>query len=144
MEEARVAIVPVGVLSTEEFLGLDTQPAGRCPIKEYSRLNYWEFPDITPNMLEGLNNNSQIERKMFRNLLKGFESFLPFPEPSELYSRNMAELIFEKVKFTKIEEGPYGKTNIRKIAWFLRQVGDLALSRNHYRIEEIDIRDAIL
>lgn len=46
MEEARVAIIPVGVLSVEKFLNLDPQLVGRCPIKEYSRLEYWEFPDV--------------------------------------------------------------------------------------------------
>ncbi len=83
MEEARVAIIPVGVLSTEAFLSIDSQLAGRCPIKEYSRLDYWEFPCDTQKNREA--------RTRFRNLLKGFEAFLPFPEPSFLYSQVWAK-----------------------------------------------------
>ena len=169
MEEARVAIIPVGVLSVEAFLASDSQLAGRCPIKEYSRLDYLDFPNLDEGIdakkeminlkrecpmmppaelrtrVEGIVQEKQREnqeaRARFRNLLKGFEAYLPFPEPSRLSSPEISELIFQRVKFSKIEEGELGRTNIRKIAWFLRIVGDLALKNGHTQVHIEDIRN---
>ncbi|WP_371806398.1 TniB family NTP-binding protein [Candidatus Lokiarchaeum ossiferum] len=171
MEEVRVAIIPVGVLGVEEFLKMDSQLVGRCPIKPYSRLEYWEYPSINEGIdidnefmklkkqnhklsTEQINNllkikikeiqvkNKQI-RLNFRKLLKGFEQFLPFLEPSNLSSPITAELLFNKVQFTRIEEGPLGKTNLRKIAWFLRKAGNLALQKKHSKITSIDIEETV-
>ncbi len=172
MEEARVAIIPVGVMGVEDFLSLDSQLVGRCPIKDYSRLEYWGYPNLNDGINQDLElKNIKMEypklsskkvkilletrirekqqknieiRGRFRKLLLGFEQFLPFPEPSNLSSPQMADLIFEKVQFTNIDEGPAGKTNFRKIAWFLRNAGNLALKRHHLQITEQDIRETWL
>ena len=96
------------------------------------------------NKIIELQNKNRVIRKKFKNLLKGFEQYLPYPEASNLSSSKKAQLIFDKVKFTNIDEGDLGKTNFRKIAWFLRNVSNLALRKNHTRISEDDIRETTL
>ncbi len=172
MEEARVAIIPVGVLSVESFLNLDAQLAGRCPVKDYSRLESWElpaldegidlekeikrvqklFPLFPPSELKKkiekrvaeLQVENKQKRERFRNLLKGFETNMAFPEPSFLSSPDNSELIFAKVRFSRAEEGDLKKANIRRIAWFLRKASILAHRRDHRRIEVDDLNDTIL
>jgi hypothetical protein len=150
----------------------DSQLVGRCPIKDYSRLDYWEFPDIdacidvkkeiqnlrktywylspeevgtkTQSKIAELRKNNLATREKFRNLLKGFESNLAFPKPSNLSSNEVAMLIFKKVQFTSNDEGELGKTNLRKIAWFIRKVANLALEHNHENITIDDIQDTEL
>lgn len=109
-------------------LKLDPQLASRCPVREYSRLTLWEY------------NNE------FRSFLAGYETFLPFSEPSGLSSRELSYKIFQKTKFRKTDNTSSnvvnaGLTSLREITRFLKKVAITALKNNHPRILEEDIRD---
>jgi hypothetical protein len=116
-----VPFVPVGTPEITSVLNSDPQLADRCPVKDYSTLEYLHFDNE------------------FRRFLAGYEQFLPFPEPSDLSSKTTALQIFEKVVF---QDGPNkGKTNLRRITRFLKKVSVKALRGGHCRILEGDIRD---
>jgi hypothetical protein len=118
---SRVPFVPMGTPDTMSLLNSDPQLAGRCPVKDYSTLDYWPLSTD------------------FRKFLGGYEQFLPFPEPSNLSTKSMTREIFEKVM---ISDGPTaGKTNLRQITRFLKRAAVKALKSNHRQIQEEDIRD---
>lgn len=119
---SHVPFVPIGVPFVINILKLDSQLADRCPVRDYSKLDYW-----------GLNNE-------FRRFLAGYESFLPFSEPSVLSSKDFSQKIYEKVKV--IEGANAGTTNLRHIVRFLKKVSVRASKMEHKRILEEDL-DAI-
>lgn len=117
---SRVPFVPVGTPDVAFVLAADPQLADRCPVREYSSLQLWSFDSE------------------FRHFIAGYEQFLPFPEASELSSRNLAKEIFEKVTFrTGVDAG---KTNPRNVVRYLKKVAVKALRGKHDRILEEDIR----
>ena len=120
MSISQVSLVLVGTPEMLEILHLDPQLADQCPIKDFSVLGYWHFD-------EG-----------FRKFLATYEGFLPFPEPSNLSSMDLASEIFEKVK---IENGREEETNLRRVVIFLKKISVVALKRGHDKIEEEDIRE---
>jgi len=135
MLESRVPFIPVGMPNTLQILNLDDQLADRCKVEDFSHLTYWTLDD--PTLADE-----------FRKFLAGYEKFLPFPQPSNLSSKDMALKIFKKVEirsWEKNSKGKYvkspgtGKTNMRGIARFLKIVADNALKKDHERIEEEDI-----
>src|SRR5271157_444601 len=109
---SRVPFVPMGTPDLMSLLNSDPQLADRCPIKDYSTLDYWSFGND------------------FRQFLGGYEQFLPFPEPSGLSSKRLAPDIFEKVKFPD-DGSNCGKTNLRHISQFLKKVSVRAMKNNH-------------
>lgn len=122
---SQVPFIPVGTPIVEEILKLDTQLADRCPVRPFSRLEMWTL------------------NKEFQKFLAGYERFLPFPEPSNLGSKDMAEKIFDKVKKT---EGTYkDKTNLRMTVRFLRRVSKTGLIRKLDHItDEIILKEGII
>jgi hypothetical protein len=121
---SQVPFVPVGTPDIEPVLASDSQLADRCPVREYSTLQYWPFD------------------YEFRRFLAGYEQFMPFPETSGLSSHDSALEIFERVKFS---DGPYrGKTNLRHITRFLKKVAVKALRNKHDKILEEDIHGTSL
>jgi hypothetical protein len=120
---SRVPFIPSGTPKTEIILNMDLQLADRCPVRDYSKLNYWKYG------------------KDLRQFLAGYEQFLPFPEPSSLSSKDLSFLIFQKTKFSRgIHKG---KTNLRHIARFLKRVSKNALRKSSRSITEEIIRDTI-
>jgi len=101
-----VPLVPVGTERTKEVLEMDDQLNDRCPVKSYSKLCLWEADDD------------------FRRFLKGYESFLPFPEPSNLHSVQKAMKIFDLVK-TNDEQ-----TNLRRVSRLIKRIAINALYDN--------------
>ncbi len=120
---SRVPFIPSGTPKTEMILNMDLQLADRCPIKNFTRLNYWQFG------------------KELRQFLAGYEQFLPFAEPSNLSAKDIAFGIFQKTKFSR---GPHkGKTNLRHIVRFLTRVSEKALRRESRLITEEIIRGTV-
>jgi len=113
---SRVPFVPVGTPDAKKVLDLDPQLADRCPIKTYSILDYWSY---------------SIE---FRKFLKGYEEYLPFPEPSNLSAKDLSFMIFKKVQFQ--DGSDKGKTNLRHIARFLMTMANAALLQKLPNISE--------
>lgn len=116
---SHVPFVPVGVPNVVNILKLDSQLADRCPVKEFSKLDFWR-----PN-------------KEFRKFLAGYEKYLPFSEPSMLSSKAISLQIFDKVKFFNGEL--VGTTNLRQVVRFLKKVSVRALKNEHNKIWEEDI-----
>ena len=108
---SQVPFIPIGTPEVENILNLDFQLADRCPVKEYSRLENWEY------------------NEEFQSFLEGYEKFLPFPEPSGVASEELASVIFQKVKFSDVKE-----TNLRHITRFMKKVATRALLKNHNKI----------
>lgn len=129
MLEAHIPFVPVGTPDVVNVLALDDQLPDRCPVKEETVLDYW------------------INGKDFRSFLASYERFLPFSEPSGLSSKDLAKIIFDKVKYpdprmvrellrplyTKEKEG---KTNLRNLANFLKKIAGAALRQKLNHINE--------
>lgn len=103
---SRVPFVPTGTPDVKKVLQMDLQLADRCPVKNYTELTNWEFDNE------------------FRRFLAGYEKFLPFPEPSNLSSRNMSELIWNRVK---IDVKGNIVTNLRHLVRYLKKVSVRAL-----------------
>jgi len=79
-----VPMVLVGTTKrTEDVLNTDDQLNDRCPIKPYSRLTPWKYD------------------KQFRSFLKSYEMFIPFPEPSDIFSSSISKIIFNGFKMKK-------------------------------------------
>ena len=105
MLSSQTPFIPVGTPGVVKILNQDHQLVNRCPVKSYSNLDYWNF------------DKGQRE---FRAFLRGYEEFLPFPEPSQIYSKDLASLIFNKVSYKR---GKFkNTTNLRDLTRFLRQV----------------------
>ncbi len=119
---SQVPFVPVGTPDIKSVLNSDPQLADRCPVKDYSTLDYWPFDNE------------------FRKFLAGYEQFLPFPEPSDLSSKSLAREIFEKVKFPD-EDPNGGKTSLRHVTRFLKKVVVRALTSGHNQILTGDVCD---
>ncbi|MHA2283949.1 MAG: TniB family NTP-binding protein [Promethearchaeota archaeon] len=75
--ESGIPLVPVGTEETLEVLTLDKQIAKRCRPRTYSILRPWKCDE-----------NFQV-------FLRGYEKFLPFPEPSYLASEKLSKEIFK-------------------------------------------------
>jgi len=118
---SHVPFVAIGVPYVKNILKLDSQLADRCPVREYSKLTYWK-PDN--------------EFKMF---LKGYEDYLPFPEPSLLHSKILSQKIFENVKVLEGENA--GLTNLRRVVRYLKKVAVEAIKKGKNRITGEDIDD---
>jgi hypothetical protein len=116
---SHVPFVPVGVPLVSDILQLDSQLADRCPVTEYSKLNYWKL-------------NPQ-----FKAFLKAYESFLPFSEPSNLSSGDFSQKIFERVRIPSKKND--WLTNLRRVVRYLKRVAVRALKEDHKQILEEDI-----
>lgn len=75
--ESGVPLVPVGTEKALKVIARDDQIAKRCRLRSYSLLKPWK-------------NDTRLNR-----FLKGYERFLPFPKPSNLFSDEIANKIFE-------------------------------------------------
>ncbi|MFX1257491.1 MAG: TniB family NTP-binding protein [Promethearchaeota archaeon] len=117
---SRVPFIPTGTPDVKKVLQLDLQLADRCPIKNYTELTNWEFDNE------------------FRRFLAGYEKFLPFTEPSNLSSRLMAELIWNRVKF-QIKGTII--TNLRHLVRYLKKVAVRSLRMGNECITEEIIND---
>lgn len=117
-----VPFVPVGMPEVEDILAFDTQLANRCPVKECSNLKHWKCD------------------KELQQFLRGYETFLPFPEPSRLSRPNITKKIFNKVEFDPTKKGyehlRANSTNLREITRFLRRVTLESLLKNENCITE--------
>lgn len=141
---SRVPLVPAGLPVITQIFEQDLQLADRFPVKEFSVLHYWSYNDS------------------FRSFIKGYEEFLPFPEPSKLWSTRLSKMIFDKVKFRPVEieslkrlgaderdyfADPEGQqeneskeyTNLRRTVRLLRDLAKDALMNHKRCITEDDI-----
>ncbi|MHA1427917.1 MAG: TniB family NTP-binding protein [Candidatus Helarchaeota archaeon] len=93
MVMSQVPFVFVGTPDVEFILSQDPQLGERCPVKTYSRLEWFRYPegDEKPENKE--------YRREFRGFIRRYEEFLPFEEASMLYEAEIAKLIFDKIKY---------------------------------------------
>lgn len=124
---AKVPFIPVGMPETEKIIGLDPQLEDRCPIRSYSRLK----------LLSLSNRNRAIE---FQNFLQGYEKFLPLPEPSNLGHKDIAPLIFSRIKFPEGHKHQ-NKANLRNTAEFLKEATVNVLKSGAEKITKEIIKD---
>ncbi len=118
---SQVPFVLVGMPEIETILQLDKQLADRCPVRSYSRLDFLKYG---------------IE---FRKFIAGYERKLPFPEPSDLSSKQRARLIFDRISIASTKNG---LVNMRGIAEILKLSSFEALRNKHNCIHEEDIENA--
>jgi hypothetical protein len=115
-----VPFVLSGTPDVEQVLATDPQLADRCPVKPYSKLDYWEFTNE------------------YRRFLKGYEEFLPLPEPSKLSNTSTAYLIFKKIQF---QSGQFaGTTNLRRTTEYLKKLAKYAIKKGLECITEDEIK----
>ena len=120
MLECKVPFIPVGTLNVITVLSVDDQLPNRCKITENTLIDYWDNDD------------------QFKEFLGGYENFLPFPEPSNLSSEDIANKIFGKVKFPhpdavrpelkplhSIEKA--NKISLRDLVKYLKKIASMAL-----------------
>ncbi|MHA1428206.1 MAG: TniB family NTP-binding protein [Candidatus Helarchaeota archaeon] len=125
---SQVPFILVGTPEVWHILGQDPQLADRCPIKDYSRYG-WTF------------NNDE-----YRDFLRGYEEYFPFPEQSELFEEGISTLIFEKVQYgnlthpedLKIENPsrprPPNATSLRRLVGYLKKLASIALMKNQNKV----------
>lgn len=141
---ARVPLVPAGLPVVKQIFEQDIQLADRFPVQDFSFLHYWPYNEA------------------FQSFIKGYEAFLPFPEPSKLWSSKLSEMIFNRVKFRPVEKtslqnigaeeqdffvSPEGKqqseskeyTNLRRTVRLIRDLAKEALTNNKRCITADDI-----
>lgn len=119
MLASQTPFIPVGTPEVVNILSQDHQLANRCPVKSFSNLDYWNF---------------EKGQKDFRAFLRGYEGFLPFPEPSNLFSKDLAKIIFDKVRYN---QGKYKETtNLRDLTRYLRNVAKIAIKNDNQQISE--------
>lgn len=124
MLASQVPFIPVGMPETKLILDMDMQLSNRCPVRPYSHLRFLKF-----------------KNDEYRSFLSGYEKFQPFPEPSDLSSKDFANMIFDKVQLPK----PHlGESNRRNIAILIKTASVIALRNKHNRIEEEDLKNAQL
>lgn len=138
MDFAKIPFIPMGTPKVLDVLRADNQLMSRCPITTFSHLH------------------NLTNRKEFRDFLRGYEKFLPFPEPIGLGDPEIAKKIFPKVRIPKEEllesYKEYGaikppinakvpQTNLRNTARYLMMVSTIALRRKHNYIRMEDIED---
>lgn len=138
MDYAKIPFIPMGTPKVLEVLRADNQLISRCPITTFSHLH---------NLTYG---------NEFKDFLKGYEKFLPFPEQTELGDNEIAKEIFKKVVIPEddLKElyKEYGttkpplntstkQTNLRNIARYLMMVSTIALNKKHKRILMEDIKN---
>lgn len=101
---SQVAFIPVGIQQgVKDVVEQDRQLARRCPIKPFSQLDYWTYNDD------------------FRIFLQEYEKFLPFPESSNLGSKDLSQAIFDKVRY----EHPTQKvdcTALAELTYFIKDI----------------------
>lgn len=128
MVVSQIPFVIVGTPNIEEILSIDPQLADRCPVKPYSKLDYTYFD------------------AEFKEFIKCYEQFLPFPEQSGLKDDEIATLIFDKIKFgnpdhpndTKMDNPtksrPENATSLRRLVSYLKKVSITAIWKKFDKI----------
>ena len=112
----KTPFVLVGTKTVLDIIYEDDQLSDRCPAKEYSTLDYWNYDN------------------RFRGFLKAYESVLPFPESSNLHSKTISKIIFEKVKFNT---EPHAElTNLRNLVKYIKKIALNTLNLNLPSITE--------
>ena len=138
MDFAKIPFIPMGTPKVLEVLRADNQLMSRCPITTFSHLH---------NLTYG---------NEFIDFLKGYEKFLPFPEPTGLGDGEIAKAIFQKVRIpeeelielyeeygtiTSLQSKKKVQTNLRNTARYLMMFSTIALNRKQKRILMEDIEN---
>lgn len=122
---SQVAFIPVGIQQgVKDVVEQDRQLARRCPIKSFSQLDYWTYNED------------------FRIFLREYEKFLPFPESSDLSSKDLSKLIFGKEKYEHPTQG-IDCTALAELTYFLKDVAARALEMGEDYITTNRIRRTV-
>lgn len=127
--ETGVPLVPVGTEETLKVLMKDKQIAKRCRLRSYSHLKPWKCDDV------------------FRSFLKGYLTFLPFPERSNIDSKEISKIIFD-IAFKQgtidliaklsrnrdLEEKKERRIDLRNVTEVIKETSRIALLDNSPKI----------
>lgn len=121
MDIAQVPFVPTGTPDVRAILHADLQLADRFPVME----------------LEMMSISTTRQARAYQTFLKGYEEFMPLPEPSQLGSVDIATAVFNKVRIPERHNGDnqyVGSTNVRRITKFVQRATVTALRQGSENI----------